>query len=150
MTSDTSADETSHVRVRRGFFPFVVGETVDVRQAGGNVFVSSTDLTLIQGGGNFLASGRDLSIREGGGGIIVAGRDVTIEEGGSALLMARSATVSNGFVGAVLSRSVSVEGDARVLATPKEAAAFGAAAAVTLLLGHSLLRALGGLLRSSK
>ena len=117
------------VVARRGFFPFVTGQTVDVAQAGGRFFIARGDLTLTQGGGQVLVSGGRTTVTEGGSGLLVSAGDVSIAEGGALVAAAERITVRDSFLGVALGRTIEVS-DSRILLGSRQAAAFGAAAGV--------------------
>ena len=128
MTDDTIRTETT---ARYGFFPLVAADAVTVRQAGVTAAFSAGDLTIEQGGGQFAVTAGNLSITQGGSNALVAGGDVEIIQGGAAVLAARSATVRQGLVGAVVAGNVQLE-ESRVLLSTPQAAALGAAFAAVL------------------
>jgi len=107
-----SADRT----ISRSFSPLVLGENVHVERGGGIAFLARQHLTVEQGGGQWLVSAGNLDIRQGGG----------------AALIARTARVESGFVGALVAQNVHLAPGARVLlrVTPAVtmAAALGLAA----------------------
>jgi hypothetical protein len=100
-----SADRTTdQCRIARSFSPFVVGENVHVERGGGIAFIAKQQLTVERGGGQWLVSGGNLDIRQGGG----------------VALVARTARVESGSVGALVAWNVHLAPGVRVLlrATP--------------------------------
>jgi hypothetical protein len=118
----SSMHHNGHVVAHRGFFPVVIGEQVQLNEAGGMVFIARGNLAVTRGGGQWL----------------VAAGDQTIEQGGGAVLVSRAAHVTNGFVGLVVSARTTLDGNARVLATVSMPVALAAVAG--LLLGLVLGR----------
>lgn len=135
----SESEVRTHTTARYGFFPIVAADEVSVRQAGVTAAISSGDLTMTQGGGNFAIAGGNLSITMGGSNAILAGGDVEIQQGGAVFLAAKSVNVNQGFVGVALGVDVQLE-DSRVLLATPQAAAFGAALGVVLLVLGKLLR----------
>lgn len=108
-TNDTAAGRRAH----RGFFPVVAGQDVHVQQGGGVIFLARRNLSIEQGGGQWLLGGGDLSV----------------QQGGTAAMIARSARVERGFVGALIAGRVELGPGARVLLQGSAAVAAAAAAA---------------------
>ncbi len=135
------SDEATHTHTtaRYGFFPIVAADSVTVRQAGVTAALSSGDMSMIQGGGNFAIAGGNLAITMGGSNALLAGGDVSIEQGGALLMGARSVSVRQGFVGAVVAANVELE-ESRVLLTTPQAAALGAALGFVVLVIGKLFR----------
>lgn len=129
----------THTTVRYGFFPIVAADTVTVRQAGVTAALSSGDMSVIQGGGNLAIAGGNLAVTMGGSNAMLAGGDVSIEQGGAVVMAAKSVSVHQGFVGAVLAADVHLD-DSRVLMSTPQAAAFGAALGIVVVLLGRLLR----------
>jgi hypothetical protein len=102
---------------RRGFFPLVHGDAVDLRQAGAAGVLARGDVSIREGGAQLLVTGGDLHIEQGGGQTLLAAGDVTIRQGGTIVAAARSVTVDRGWVDL---------DDSRVLLGPVEAFALGA------------------------
>jgi hypothetical protein len=110
---------------RRGFFPLVHGDEVDLRQAGAAGVLARGDVSIRAGGANLLVTGGDLHIEQGGGQTLLAAGDVTIRQGGTIVAAARSVKVDRGWVGLALGGRVDLD-DSRVLLGPVEALALGA------------------------
>ncbi len=121
---------TETVTARRGFFPVVAADEVHVRQAGANGMFAAGNLTVNQGGASVMLAGGDAAIEQGGASIIAAAGDIDVRTGGAAVAAARAVRVERGTVGLVVAKTVTVH-DSRVLLTPAEAAALGAALAIT-------------------
>lgn len=100
--------------VRRGFFPFVLGDQVSVTQSGGLGFISKNNLQLTQGGGQVIGAGNSLSVSQGGSWVMGAGGTVSIDQGGAGVLAARDVRADRSFLGIVLGPEVRVE-DSTVL-----------------------------------
>ena len=115
--------QTRRTEVRRGFYPAVIGNSIDVRQSGAVAFIAGNTLQLQQGGGQWLLSLWDLRIREGGG----------------AILAAKTAHVEGGFVALLCAGRAELTGGARVLVRGTAALALAAAAGFLggLLLGRA-------------
>jgi hypothetical protein len=95
-----STDRTAKQReVIRGFVPFVAGENVHVERAGGIAFMARKHLTVERGGGQWFVSAGNLDIRQGGGTALVA----------------RTARVDRGVIGALVAWNVHLAPGARVL-----------------------------------
>jgi hypothetical protein len=95
-----SADRTTDQRsIARSFSPFVLGENVHVERGCGLAFIARQHLTVERGGGQWLASAGNLDIRQGGG----------------AALVAKTARVESGLVGALVAWNVHLAPGARVL-----------------------------------
>jgi hypothetical protein len=95
-----SADRTTDQRrIARSFTPFVLGEHVHLERGGGIAFVAKQHLTVERGGGQWLASAGNLDIHQGGG----------------AALVAKTARVESGFVGALVAWNVHLAPEVRVL-----------------------------------
>jgi len=107
-----STDRTDDTVVARGFFPFVSGENVRVERGGGVAFIARQHLTVARGGGHCFVSGGNLDIVQGGGTALVA----------------RTASVRSGFVGALMAWNVRLEPGARVLLRVTPAVTLAAAA----------------------
>ncbi len=118
----SSTYHNGHVLARRGFFPVVVGEQVQLNEAGGMVCIARGNLAVTNGGGQWF----------------VAAGDQKIDHGGGAVLVSRSAHVTDGFVGLVVSARTTLDGNARALATVSMPVALAAVAG--LLLGLALGR----------
>ena len=136
MTDETAHTETT---VRYGFFPIVAADEVNVRQAGVTAALSSGDLSMTQGGGQIAIAGGNLTITMGGSNAMFAGGDVSIEQGGAMLMAAKSVSVRQGFVGAVVAADVELD-ESQVLMSTPQAAAFGAALGLVVLLLGKLFR----------
>ncbi len=134
-------DETveTHTTARYGFFPVVAADEVTVRQAGVTAALSSGDMSMTQGGGQFAIAGGNLSITMGGSNALLAGGDVDIQQGGALILGARSVSVKQGFVGAVIAGDVKLD-ESRVLMSTPQAAALGAAIGFVILVLGRLFR----------
>lgn len=135
--------ENGHRHIERAVVGVVRGEDVEVTRAGAGVALARHDVTMTQGGGGPIIAGGDVSFRQGGGGPVLARGNVTLEQGLMQTVFAGGGlTVGNrGFVAFALAPSVTVEDGGTVLMTVKQAAAFGAALGVgLLLLGRRRLR----------
>ncbi|RPJ70015.1 MAG: hypothetical protein EHM24_16855 [Acidobacteria bacterium] len=101
--------ETAPVRARRGFFPVVYGNNVEVSQGGGVLFIAKDELEIEQGGGQWMIGLRKLEVERGGCGVMVAGQ----------------AEVSRGFIGVLVARRAEFKEGSRVLMTLPQALAAG-------------------------
>lgn len=136
MTDEPAA---THTTVRYGFFPIVAADQVTVRQAGVTAALSSGDMSMIQGGGNLAIAGGNLAVTMGGSNAMLAGGDVSIEQGGAVVMAAKSVSIRQGFVGAVVAADVELN-ESQVLMSTPQAAAFGAALGLVLLFLGRLFR----------
>jgi hypothetical protein len=95
---------TNQEHIVRGFAPVVVGTSVRVERGSGVVLMARNDLSVRQGGGQWLMTAGHLDVRQGGG----------------AALVARTARVDRGFVGALFAWHAELAPETRVLlrATP--------------------------------
>jgi len=112
----TNRDGGAAVTARRGFFPIVCGNEVEVSQGGGLVFLAKDELEVERGGGQWMVALRKLEVEQGGCAVMVAGR----------------AEVSRGFVGVLLSLRSEFRDGARVMMTLPQALAAGAAAGLVV------------------
>lgn len=129
MNAPDDTTTTTHTTARFGFFPFVTGDRVEVRQAGVTAALAGGDLDLTQGGTQLSLVGGSASIVQGGAQMLVAGGDVTITQGGAGVLFSRSVHVDQGIVGIVLAPRAVLEGST-VVFSPGAAAALGGAIAL--------------------
>ena len=115
-----SPDPTAYRNVTGRFVPFVVGENVRVERGGGIALIARNNLSIERGGGHWLVSAGNLEIRRGGGTALVA----------------RTARMDRGVIGALVAWNVHLAPGARVLlrATP----AVSVAAAVGFVAGWLL------------
>jgi hypothetical protein len=121
----------------------VVGQDVEVAQAGGLAFVAGNDIHLKEGGGSTLLAGNRITIEKGGGSFVASGSGVSIEQGGAGIVVAPEVRLSKAYVGLALGRSVEIGEDSRLLMGAREAVIAGASLAVTTVLlrwGIGLLR----------
>jgi hypothetical protein len=124
-------------KATRGFFPVVIGEHVEVRQAGGLGFAAKRDLSVTQGGGRWLGAGNDISIRQGGAMFLAAGNGVDIEEGGAGVVAAGTVRVEKSYIGFALAGTLHIDQESTVI--------FGSGPSV--LAGVLLGAVIAGLLR---
>lgn len=124
---------------RRGFFPFITGDQVSLKQGAALALVAKSNLQITQGGGQIIGAGNSVSVSQGGSWIMGTGGNVTIDQGGSGVLAARDVRADRSFLGIVLGVNVSVE-DSRVLIGSAGSAVAGFA--IGLILG--LLRGRAG------
>lgn len=125
---------------RRGFFPLVTGDEVNVRQAGAVAILARNDLSLGEGGGQMLACGNNMTVTNGGGWFLACGNRLTITNGGGAIAAGRHVDVRHGTVGVALGAQVTVGEGGRVLVGTREAAVIGLAAGLACALLSRLLR----------
>ena len=135
MTSDPNRRATV---ARRGFFPVVAGEDVQVREGGGLVFLAKSNMAVTQGGGQWLVAGGDQTLQQSGGACLIAGKNQILEQSGGAVLIARQARITSGFVGLLIAGRTTVQGGARVLVPISVSAVVAGAAGLAfgLLLGR--------------
>jgi hypothetical protein len=98
--------------VNKRFSPFVIGENVRVERAGGIAFIARKQLTVERGGGQWLVSTGNFDIRQGGG----------------ATLVAKTARMESGFIGALMAWNVHLAPGTRVLLRVTPAVSIAAAA----------------------
>ena len=125
---DRPESTTTHTPARFGFFPFVVADEVQVRQAGVSAAISGGDYTVEQGGTQFAVVGGSLSITQGGSQALIVGGDATITQGGALAMISRSVKVDHGVVGFLLAPKADLV-ESTVVFTPPAAAALGGALA---------------------
>lgn len=94
---------------RRGFFPFVTGDQVSLRQGGAMALVARDNLQITQGGGQLIGAGNSVSVSQGGSWLLGAGGSVVIDQGGAGIVGARSVTADRSFVGVALGGKVEIE-----------------------------------------
>lgn len=126
---DTPDTTTTHTTARFGFFPFVVADQVEVRQAGVTAAISGGDYTVEQGGTQFAVVGGSLSITQGGSQALIVGGDATITQGGALAMISKSVKVDHGVVGFLLAPKAELV-ESTVVFTPQAAAALGGALAL--------------------
>jgi hypothetical protein len=129
MSNDMPPEDTSSriVEVRSGFAPVVQAQEVSIKGGGALVIAAGNDIKIMGGGGTLIGAGNDISIVAGGGSVLKAGNNLSVQSGGGAALIANRATLSNSFVGLMLSRKVEMREGSRVLLGTPQAAALGAA-----------------------
>jgi hypothetical protein len=126
---DTPDTTTTHTTARFGFFPFVVADQVEVRQAGVTAAISGGDYTVQQGGTQFAVVGGSLSVTQGGSQALLVGGDATITQGGAVAMISRSVKIDRGIVGVLLAPNAELT-DSTVVFTPRAAGALGGALAL--------------------
>jgi hypothetical protein len=114
-SSDDAADYEV-VRARRGFFPVIYGDNVEVSQGGGVIFIAKDELEIKQGGGQWMIGFRKLEVEQGGCAVMLAGR----------------AEVSRGFIGVLAARRAELKEGSRVLMTLPQALVAGLVAGAVL------------------
>ncbi len=132
----------SDAQVTNSFVGLVKARDVHLTDAGAGFVAAEGNFSILNGGcGPVIANG-GVTIRNGGCGPMIANGDVSIEYGGTqAILASGGATIgSGGFVGFVVSPKITVEDGGKVLMTPRQAVAFGAAAGAVCALLSRLIR----------
>lgn len=128
-------------QAKRGFFPFVTGEEVDVRQAGAMAIAARNDLSMQQGGGRIMAAGHDMEVTQGGGSLMAAGNNLSVTAGGGGLIAAgNSITLTDSIAGVVIGRTVQVDEGSRVVFGSVGSLAAGAVAGMGIALVLGLVR----------
>ncbi len=113
---------------KRGFFPFITGDHVSLRQGGAIALVAKDNLEITQGGGQLIVAGNSVRVSQGGSWMIGAGGGVVIDQGGAGIAGAREVRAERSILGIVLGRSVEIQ-DSRVIIGS------GGALAIGVLLG---------------
>lgn len=116
---------------RRGFFPFINGDQVSLKQGGAMALVARNNLQITQGGGQIIGAGKSVNVSQGGSWIMGAVGNVTIDQGGAGVLAARDARADKSFIGLVLGMKVQVE-DSHVLIGSAGSALAGLAVGLSL------------------
>lgn len=112
--------EAQVVTARRGFFPVVYGDKVEVSQGGGVIFLAKDEVEIEQGGGQWMIGLRKAELERGGCGVMVGGR----------------AEVSRSVVGVLVALRSEFKDGSRVLLTLPQALAAGVAAGAILALAR--------------
>jgi len=131
-------------QARRGFFPFVTGENVEVRQAGAMAIAARNDLRVEQGGGRIMAAGHDMSVQQGGGSVMAAGNDLSVASGGGGIVAAgNTVTMTNSIAGLAVGRTVQVGDDSKIILGSAGSLAIGALAGMALATLIRAIRSIG-------
>jgi hypothetical protein len=135
-------ETNGHTNVERSVVGVMRGEDIEMTRGGAGVVLARHDVSMRQGGGGPIIAGGDVKFHQGGGGPVLARGNVTLEQGLMQTVVAGGrVTVGNrGFVAFALSPSTTVEDGGKVLMTVRQAAAFGAALGVGVLLAAGLRR----------
>lgn len=122
---------------RRGFFPFIAGGNVSLRQGGAIALIAKDNLQVTQGGGQLIGAGNSVQVSQGGSWLLGAGSKVTIDQGGAGIVGAREVRAERSVLGLVVGGSVEIE-DSRVIVGSGGALLIGIV--IGLVLGRRGLR----------